>query len=115
MTDKPAVPTEPADDDVRIFEHCEVHGVVTGWEVSAREGFLMKRYDTEKEACKAARMFAQLHKRDVWGTRTGVSTQLTELVERHRPPTYYRKVFDPLRADPRFQPLLRRMNFLVQA
>ncbi len=87
MTDEPAVPTKPAEDDVRIWEHCEVPGVVTGWEVSAWKGFPMKRYDTEEEAYKAARMFAQLHKRDVWVTRTGESIQPTELVDRYRPPT----------------------------
>ena len=63
------VPTEPGANDVRIWEHCEVPGVVTGWEVSARKGFPMKQYDTEEEAYKAARMFGQLHKRDVWVTR----------------------------------------------
>ena len=70
-TDKPAVPTEPADDDVRIFEHCEVPGVVTGWEVSAKNGFPMKRYDIEEEAHKAAREFAKGHSRDIWVIRTG--------------------------------------------
>ncbi len=78
MTDKPAAPTEPAANDVRIWKHCEVSGVVTGWEVSARKGFAMKRYDTEEAAYNAARMFAQLHKRDVWVTRTGDSTQPTD-------------------------------------
>ena len=87
MTDKPAAPTEPAANDVRIWKHCEVSGVVTGWEVSARKDFAMKRYDTEEDAYNAARMFAQLHKRDVWVTRTGESTHPTELVDRYRPPT----------------------------
>ena len=50
MTDKPAVPTEPADDDVRIWEHCEINGVVTGWEVSEREGFL-RRKPTRPQGC----------------------------------------------------------------
>ncbi len=69
------------------MEHCEVAGVVTGWEVAGKNGFPMKRYDTEEEAYNAARMFAQLHKRDVWVTRTGESIQPTELVETHRPST----------------------------
>ncbi len=87
MTDEPAGPTEPGANDVRIWEHCEVPGVVTRWEVSARKGFPMKQYDTEEAAYKAARMFGQLHKRDVWLTRIGESIQPTELVETHRQPT----------------------------
>ena len=88
MTDKPAVPTEPAEDDVRILEHCEVAGVVTGWEVAGKNGFPMKRYDIEEEAHKAARKFAQGHGRDLWVIRTGPPPRpLPQLLETHRPPT----------------------------
>ena len=88
MTDKPAVPTEPAEDDVRILEHCEVAGVVTGWEVAGKNGFPMKRYDIEEEAHKAARKFAQGHGRDLWVIRTGPPPRpLPQLLETHRLPT----------------------------
>ena len=50
MTAEPPAPTKPAEDDVRILEHCEVAGVVTGWEVAGKNGFPTKRYDIEEEA-----------------------------------------------------------------
>ena len=53
MTAEPPAPTKPAEDDVRISEHCEVAGVVTGWEVAGKNGFPMKRYDIEEEAHNA--------------------------------------------------------------
>ena len=87
MTAEPPAPTKPAEDDVRISEHCEVAGVMTGWEVAGKNGFPMKRYDIEEEAHKAAREFAKGHGRDIWVIRTGPPPRRPpQLLERHRPP-----------------------------
>ena len=86
MTDVPAAPPKPAADDVRILEHCEVVGVVTGWEVAGKNGFPMNGYDIEEEAHQAAREFAQGHGRDIWVIRTGSPPRpQPRLLERHRP------------------------------
>ena len=88
MTDEPVVPTEPAEDDVVIWEYIEVPGshLVTGWDVSAGNDFPMRPYKTKREAYKAAREFAQDRGRDIWIIRAVRPPQpLPRLLERHRP------------------------------
>ncbi len=90
MTDTPAVPTEPAENDVKIWEHCDPPWslVVIGWDVSAGSDCPMKPYKTEEEAYKAAREFAKDRGRNVWVVKTGRILRLPpRLLERHRPPT----------------------------
>ncbi len=71
MTDKPAVPTKPADDDVVIYElRTKGSYRVTRWLISGAGEMLPPKYcRTKKEADKAkseAISHAKIKKVDVW-------------------------------------------------